>query len=82
MQINEILNNIGKKSKVSQKEIAASSHQIRQAILKLCAKKINQNSNLIIEANKFDVSVAKENGLNNSYIDRLNLDEKRVKTTY
>ena len=80
MQINEILNNIGKKSKVSQKEIAASSHQIRQKILKLCANKINQNTNPIIEANKIDVSAAKKKGLKNSYIDRLNLDEKRVKT--
>ena len=79
MQINEILNNIGKKSKVSQKEIAASSHQIRKKILKLCAKKIKQNTNLIIEANKIDVSLAKKNGLKNSYIDRLNLDVKRVK---
>ena len=79
MQINEILNNIGKKSKVSQKEIAASSHQIRNKILKLCAKKIKQNTNLIIEANKIDVSFAKKNGLKNSYIDRLNLDVKRVK---
>jgi len=79
MQINEILNNIGKKSKVSQKEIAASSHQIRNKILKLCAKKIKQNTNLIIEANKIDVSLAKKNGLKNSYIDRLNLDVKRVK---
>ena len=78
MQINEILNNIGKKSKVSQKEIAASSHQIRNKILKLCAKKIKQNTNLIIEANKIDVSLAKKNGLKNSYIDRLNLDVKRV----
>jgi len=78
MQINEILNNIGKKSKVSQKEIAASSHQIRNKILKLCAKKIKQNTNLIIEANKIDVSFAKKNGLKNSYIDRLNLDVKRV----
>ena len=78
MQINEILNNIGKKSKVSQKEIAASSHQIRKKILKLCAKKIKQNTNLIIEANKIDVSFAKKNGLKNSYIDRLNLDVKRV----
>jgi len=78
MQINEILNNIGKKSKVSQKEIAASSHQIRKKILKLCAKKIKQNTNLIIEANKIDVSLAKKNGLKNSYIDRLNLDVKRV----
>ena len=78
MQINEILNNIGKKSKVSQKEIAASSHQIRNKILKLCAKKIKQNTNLIIEANKIDVSLAKKNGLKNSYIDRLNLDVNRV----
>ena len=78
MQINEILNNIGKKSKVSQKEIAASSHQIRIKILKLCAKNIKQNTNLILEANKIDVSLAKKNGLKNSYIDRLNLDVKRV----
>ena len=78
MKVNEILNNIGQKSKVSQKEIASSSHQIRKNILKLCAKKINQNTNLILEANKIDVSVAKKNRLKNSYIDRLNLDVKRV----
>ena len=78
MKVNEILNNIGQKSKVSQKEIASSSHQIRKNILKLCAKKINQNTNLILEANKIDVSIAKKNGLKNSYIDRLNLDVKRV----
>ena len=30
MKVNEILNNIGQKSKVSQKEIASSSHQIRK----------------------------------------------------
>ncbi len=78
MKVNEILSNIGQKSKVSQKEIASSSHQIRKNILKLCAKKINQNTNLILEANKIDVSVAKKNRLKNSYIDRLNLDVKRV----
>ena len=48
MEIKEILNIIGKKSKNSQKEVAFASHDIRQKVLKLCAEKIKSNIEKII----------------------------------
>ena len=39
MEIKEILQIIGKKSKNSQKEVAFAPHEIRKKVLKLCARK-------------------------------------------
>ena len=78
MEIKEILDIIGNKSKNSQKEIAFASHEKRKKILKLCSDKIKSNIENIIEINKEDLDNAFKGDLKESYIDRLRLDENRI----
>lgn len=47
--------------------------------LMLCAAALNENTEKIIAANAIDIKNAEENGVKGSLIDRLSLDEKRIK---
>ena len=76
--IKKILKKIGKNSIISQKEIASTAHEKRNAVLKLSSEIISKNTNKIIEANKEDLLLANKAGLKESYIDRLLLDSKRI----
>ena len=76
--IKKILEEIGKNSIISQKEIASAAHEKRNAVLKLSSEIISKNTNKIIEANKEDLLLANKAGLKESYIDRLLLDSKRI----
>ena len=78
--IKKILKKIGKNSIISQKEIASTAHEKRNAVLKLSSEIISKNTNKIIEANKEDLLLANKAGLKESYIDRLLLDSKRIST--
>jgi glutamate-5-semialdehyde dehydrogenase len=55
----------------------ASSESKNQA-LKLIAKQINKDKNIILKANSLDITSAKKNNVSEALLDRLYLDESRI----
>jgi glutamate-5-semialdehyde dehydrogenase len=76
----EKINQVGMQAKDASKILAkASSKQKNQALLSM-ADHILKDKGLILEANQIDISQAKTKGLSESFIDRLELDEERIKS--
>ncbi len=69
---------LGEKAKLAEKELmTASAVRKNEALLKM-AEVFRKNISVIIEENNEDIKRAKENGMSESMIDRLSLDEKRI----
>ena len=76
----EKINQVGMQAKDASKILAkASSKQKNQALLSM-ADHILKDKGLILEANQIDIGQAKTKGLSESFIDRLELDEERIKS--
>ena len=78
----ERLNNIElicKKAKDASYELAISSNKERNIALKLIANQILKSINKIITANRKDYKAAKKNKIPSSLLDRLLLNEERIK---
>jgi glutamate-5-semialdehyde dehydrogenase len=76
----EKINQVGMQAKDASKILAkASSKQKNEALLSM-ADHILKDKGLILEANKIDIGQAKTKGLSESFIDRLELDEERIKS--
>ena len=76
----EKINQVGMQAKDASKILAkASSKQKNEALLSM-ADHILKDKGLILEANKIDIGQAKAKGLSESFIDRLELDEERIKS--
>ncbi len=58
--------------------IAMASTEQKNKVLITLAEKIRDNADLILEANKQDISCAKENGVPETMVDRLSLNSKRI----
>lgn len=67
------------KVKQASSQIAMLDTSMKHKILLAMAKALVSNSTAIIKANKKDVSFAKKKGRNAAIIDRLTLNEKRIK---
>ena len=67
------------KTKKAQVSLYKLSNEKRNLMLELIAKGIDENKDYIIKENEADIEVAKINGLSNSMIERLTLNEKRIK---
>nr|WP_317356819.1 glutamate-5-semialdehyde dehydrogenase [uncultured Tyzzerella sp.] len=76
MNIIEICEN----SKKSSKDLAKLKSFEKNNILKACSQALLQQKSLIINANKLDIENAKKNNMKDSLIDRLLLDENRIKS--
>lgn len=76
MNIIEICEN----SKKSSKDLAKLKSFEKNNILKACSQVLLQQKSLIINANKLDIENAKKNNMKDSLIDRLLLDENRIKS--
>ncbi len=70
---------LAEKSKQASQEICALSTNVKNKILKDVAKELIKEKTAIINANKKDVRTAKAKGLSAAMIDRLVLNEKRIK---
>ena len=68
------------KVKEASRTIAGLKGEVKRAVLKEMANALEKNSNEIIEANKKDLEYAKNANLSSALIDRLLLNEKRVKS--
>ena len=69
-----------KKVKEASRVTATLKGEIKRKILNEMANRLEEYSNEIIKANKKDLEYAKENNLSSALIDRLLLDDKRVKS--
>lgn len=77
--LKEILTKIGEDAKVAGRELAKLSTIEKNKILLEIKKSLLLDKEIIIEKNKLDIVNGRELGLSEGLIDRLLLDEKRVK---
>lgn len=76
--MNEYIETLGKKAKTAAPQLAGCDTEKKNAVLSEIARRLNQNTEAIIEVNKTDVENARKNGMCESMIDRLTLDVKRI----
>ena len=72
----EVLQKVKEASRI----VATLNGDIKRKVLKEMANSLIENTQRIIEENKKDLAFAKENNLTSALIDRLFLDEKRIKS--
>lgn len=66
------------KTKAAQSDIANASQTKKNELLNVIANALITNTSRIIEQNKIDLANAKQNGISDTMIDRLMIDEKRI----
>jgi glutamate-5-semialdehyde dehydrogenase len=76
--IEKTVNQIGIQAKVASKELARISGAKKNEALLAMAKHILANEKIIITSNKKDIKNAKQKGLSESFIDRLQLDSESI----
>lgn len=69
---------LGAAAKKASVKISTAKTGEKNLILENIAAALRENVSEIIEANKLDISKAKENGISDVMVDRLMLDEKRI----
>ena len=74
----EYIKNINKKSKEAFNFISKSSSKDRNLAILNTSKIIKKEQEEILKANKIDIENAKKKQLNNAFVDRLLLDDKRI----
>lgn len=74
----ESLEEIGKKLKETTRKLNNMSSKEKNELLRKVAQEIRNNQKEILEANQKDIEKAMKNGMKNSLIDRLKLDEARI----
>lgn len=72
------LHELGKQAKTASQALSQASTQEKNQALLAMAGALTQQSEQIIEANKKDINSAKENGVKDSMVDRLILNEERI----
>ena len=77
MSINEELNNIGKKSLIASDQVKNFTSDEKNNLLIKISEQISLDRDLILEANKKDISIATES-IDKAMLDRLALNSERV----
>ncbi len=75
----EYLKNIGERATIAARKLNILSDEDKNRALRAAAEALCKDSEKIIEANKTDVKNAESAGMSPALIDRLKLDEKRIK---
>jgi len=70
---------IGKRAKEAANSIAQLSGPVKNKALDAIADALEKNIAAIIEANKQDLDAAEQNGMSKSMLDRLTLNDKRIR---
>jgi len=79
MNIREDILKIARQAKMASQELANLSSSTKNKVLLRMAESIEKNRERIIEENKKDVNLANKKELSKALIDRLTLDEKRIR---
>ena len=74
------LEDIGKRSKIASRQLNKLGQKEKNNALAWVAKTLVEHADQIIKANENDVQKAMENGMKESLIDRLTLDQTRIET--
>ena len=74
-----MLTELGIKAKKAQRIMLTKGTKEKNEALSKIAEALEENSAYIIEENKKDIENGRKNGMSESLIDRLSLDEKRIK---
>ena len=78
-EIYDYIEGLCRSVKSAERSIAESSLPQRNNVLKSIAAKLLENKDSILEANAVDVSMAEKNGVIPTMVDRLTLNESRIK---
>ena len=70
--------NLCKSSVIAAQNLSQTKNSDRNKALRLIAKKILKNTDIILRQNRKDINIAKKNNLSRPLIDRLYLDKNRV----
>lgn len=70
---------MGKGAKAAARVLSGASTGVKNQALKFISEALIENSAKIVECNKIDIENARQNGLSEAIIDRLKLDEQRIK---
>ncbi len=76
--MNITVETMGKNAKAAARTLAVAGEK-KNTALKAIAEALIQNTNAILSANARDIENGKNNGLSESLLDRLRLDEKRIR---
>ncbi|MCM1544274.1 MAG: glutamate-5-semialdehyde dehydrogenase [Ruminococcus sp.] len=77
-EVKQAVAELGKKAKKAERVLMTAGTNQKNAALELIASALSQNASYIIEKNKQDFEAAKAGGMNETMLDRLALDEKRI----
>ncbi len=77
-EIKDYIHGLGEKAAKAAKALAVADEATKNAALTAAAEALRKNKDAILEANKKDVSYAKQAGKNAAFIDRLMLDANRI----
>lgn len=73
-----MLTQLGIRAKKASRHLSKAGTQEKNRALGFIADALIENAQYIIDENKKDIALAKENGMAQAMIDRLSLDEKRI----
>ena len=76
--IAELINKIGQKAKLASVTLRIANTEQKNSSLDCIANQIQENKQLIIDANNIDMHVAKKNNIDDALLDRLMLDDERL----
>lgn len=76
--MNEYIEKLGQNAKDAAPRLAIFETEKKNAVLSDIARRLNENADAIIEANRTDVDNAQKNGMSDAMVDRLTLDKKRI----
>ena len=79
-EIKKILLEMGKEARKSSQKLALASAEQKNQSLHYMADNIDQNVSAILDANIKDIEKAKENNISQSFLDRLILNDDRIKS--
>ena len=73
-----MLNEIGKRAKDAAAKLAITSTEDKNRILQAMANALRENRKKILEANSEDIENGRKNGMADTLIDRLMLNDERI----
>lgn len=74
-----MLTNLGINAKKAERTLMVASSEKKNRAISAIAAALEENCSYIISQNKIDIENAREKGMSDSMLDRLSLDEKRIK---
>ncbi len=78
-KLNKLMDTIGESTRSAAKELTKSSHQKRNQAIIFIARSLLENMDIILKANSKDIDLAREKQLPDAMIDRLMLNETRIR---